>query len=153
VKKFRFTLDSLLKVKELRERLAEGHALSARRAVAACHERLADLQRSLADLSGRLKRSQAAGTPLPDWPAAFEQSSRLEAAIRAAEADLAAAEVALREAEAERAKLAREVEVLETLRRGQLELHRLEWQREEQERLDEVGLRQWAQAPRDEEAQ
>ncbi|MBY0231777.1 MAG: flagellar export protein FliJ [Gemmataceae bacterium] len=152
MKRFRFSLAPLLKVRELGERLAEGRLLAARRAVAACLERLAPLRQSLAELGQRLEEAQATGQPLADWPASFEQSSRLEAAIRAAEADLAKAEAGLRQAQAEWEQAARQVEVLETLRREQFGLHRLERQRQEQQRLDEAGLRQWSQAPRDEEA-
>ncbi len=140
---FRFSLAALLRVKELRERLAEGRVYTARGAVTSCEERLARLQRSLAELAARLETVQPDG-----WAAAFEQSSRLDAAIRRAEGELAEAEAALRQAEAERSALAREAEALETLRREQLGLHRKECQRAEQERLDEIGLRRWSQDPR-----
>jgi flagellar FliJ protein len=143
VKRFRFSLEKLLRVKEQRERLAEAHVAQARREVQTCQERLARLDEALVGVSLRLQQSLGNAVQAETLTALFAQASRLERAIRAAEALLQKAETALREAIQERTRLSTEVEALDTLREQRWDEYRQEYERSEQERLDELGMRAW----------
>jgi flagellar FliJ protein len=148
VKRFRFSLDTLLRVKKQREQLAEARVAQARLEVEACQGRLARLQDALQEVARRLESALGSALPAESWAGTFEQSARLERAIRAAEYRLAQAEVALRDAIQARTRLTTEVEALDTLKQQHWDLYRQDMQRAEQERLDEVGLRLWLRAQR-----
>ncbi len=149
MKRFRFSLEQLLRVKELREQLAEAAVARAGLEVQACRGRLDRLGEELAGAARQLEQFQQSAAPLAAWAAFFEQSSRLEQAVRVAEDELARAEAALQEARRARARLATEVEALNILRQQQLDLYRRECQAAEQQRLDEMGLRQWSKSVRE----
>ena len=114
MKRFRFGLASLLQVKQQRERLAEAQVLLARQGVERCRQHLDQLHQSLKEVADRLERS--IGTPLPveAWAGTFDQSSRLERAIRDADAALRRADDLLRQAIEVRVRLSTEVETLLT---------------------------------------
>src|SRR5262245_7686805 len=120
MKKFKFGLAPLLKVKEQRERLAEARVAQTRKDVENCHERLAQLQAALAAVSAQMERLLGTALPVETWAATFEQPSRLERAIRDGESALRRAEKVMRHAIAERTRISTEVEALETLREEHL---------------------------------
>jgi flagellar export protein FliJ len=148
VKRFQFAYATLLRVKRLREKLAESRVALARRQRDGCQHRLTALHEELGGVARRLELSLGVALQGPAWAGAFEQSARLERAIRDAEGQLAAAEEALRQAIEARTRLAAEVEMLETLEQQKRAEHRQEAQKAEQERLDELGMRRWREAQR-----
>lgn len=148
MKRFRFAFATLLKVKEQREQLAEARVASARLELEACRERLARLHAALGEVSRHLELSLGTALQGQAWAGAFEQSSRLERAIRTAEAAVASAELAMHEAIQARTRISSEVEMLDTLKQQRWELYREDMQRAEQEQLDELGMRKWVKARR-----
>lgn len=148
MKRFRFGLAPLLRVKQQRERIAEARVAEARQVVDRCRAHLEKLHVALKEVADRL--GGAVGTPLSveSWAGTFDQSGRLERAIRDADAELLLAEKALLAAIEVRTRIATEVEALEILREQHLDLHQQDVRRTEQEQLDEVVLRQWMQARR-----
>jgi flagellar export protein FliJ len=145
VKRFRFALAPLLRLEQQRERLAEAQVALARQAVEQCRARLDQLHLDLKDVADRLARSVGAALPVATWVGLFDQSGRLERAIREADAALRQAEDGLRQAVEARVRLSAEVETLLALRERGLELHREEIRRAEQVRLDEAVLRKWSE--------
>jgi flagellar FliJ protein len=145
VKRFRFGLEHLLKVKEQRERLAEARVAQARQELTLCQERIEKLNGELGEVALRLERLLGKVLPAETWAGTFDQSSRLERAIREAEVKLVKAEAALRDAIQARTRISTEVEALETLREQHLDAYRQDLQRAEQIRLDEISMRQWIQ--------
>lgn len=148
MKRFRFAFATLLKVKEQREQLAEARVAAARLELEACRERLGRLHEALAEVARHLEAQLGHPAAALVWSATFEQTARLERGIRAAEKQVAAAEDAMREALQARLRISTEVEMLDTLRQQRWELHRQDLQRADQERLDELGMRNWIKARR-----
>ena len=146
MKRFRFAYATLLKVKRLREKMAEGRVAVARRELEARRVHLSGLHESLREVARKLEQSLGVPLQAAAWAGNFDQSARLERAIRDAEAEVAAAELALRLAIESRTKLSAEVEILKTLEQQRRDEHREEVQKAEQERLDELGMRRWRQA-------
>jgi len=149
VKRFEFSLDRLLRVKQQLERLAE---LEQRRALEAAEQARSTLQ-GLRDQLGRISDQFAAAVGRAmapqQWASASDMTERLGHSIHRSEREVALAEEKLLAAAQERAQLATEVEAISTLRRQQWDLWRQEAQRADQNQIDEVGLRLW-QSTRDE---
>lgn len=148
MKRFQFSLHRLLQVKQLREQLAEAQVAQARRQVELAHEQIARLQVALAEVAARLEKAVGHTLGVESWAGWFDQSNRLERALRLAEQHLAQAEQVLNQAIHTRTRISTEVETLDTLRQQHWELFRQEAQRIEQDNLDELGLRRWMQNQR-----
>ncbi len=146
MKRFEFSLESLLKVKRQVERLAELEQLRAREAVDRARVRLDEFREQLARISDRFTASIGRPMAPQQWTTASDMSERLAESIRIAEQDVATAEEKLLAASQERARVAAEVEALETLRQEQWDKWRQEVQQADQGRLDEVGMRRWMSA-------
>lgn len=143
MKRFQFRLERVLRLKEQRERLAELRQQQARLAVEAARARVSLLQEELTraarSLQDKVGRAAASG----EWVAGAEHTARLGKALGAAEADVRRADEDLRAAAVERTRVATEVEALLHLRQEAWQVHHEEAQRDEQERLDELGMRRW----------
>ncbi len=146
MKRFRFRLQRVLKLKQQRERLAELRQLQARRALEAIRAEAARLRERLGQTAGALGGKLGAPIPAAAWVAYYEHSAQLGQAIEAAEARAERAARTLQEAAAQHAEIAREVESLLSLRRSQWELYLQDAARVEQTRLDELGMRGWTSA-------
>ncbi len=151
MKRFEFSLDRLLRVKQQLEQLAEFEQSRAQGEVERSRAALQGLRDQLDRVSEQF--SAAVGTAMPSrhWALASDMAERLSRSIGESEKDVAAAEEKLAAAVRERAQVATEVEAIANLRRQQWDLWRQEAQKADQERLDEVGLRIWQRA-RDDEA-
>lgn len=148
-RKFEFSLERLLQVKQQLERQAELEQLRARRVL---DEACAQVQQ-VRDQLQRLAEQAAAGVgrllTAQQWAMTAEMSDRLARLLQEAESRLTEAQAHYQQAARRRAQLATEVEALQTLRRQQWQQWRQDMQKAEQERLDELGLRRWqASAPR-----
>lgn len=143
MKRFEFSLEQLLKVKRQRERLAEMDQMRARLALQEAEAKVADLRAYLArvadDLSARVGHALAPG----QWAAGFDLSERIAGQIQAAELARDQATERVREAAEERARIATEVEALATLRQQQWDQWKVQARQADQERLDELSMRQW----------
>jgi flagellar biosynthesis chaperone FliJ len=143
VKRFQFRLERVLRLKEQRKRMAELRQQRARLALEAARGKAlaiaAELAQTAAVLQGRLGRPVA----MDAWLTAYAHSTRLGRALQAAEAEVHDAEKGLRQADAERTRVATEVEALLHLRREAWEEHSEAARNKEQERLDELGMRRW----------
>lgn len=149
MKQFEFSLDRLLKVKRQLERLAELEQARAREAADRARTNLQDLRDQLSRVSDQLNAS--VGRPMApfQWTAVCDMADRLGQSIHASEQEVEAADEKLRAASQERAQLATEVEALDNLRQQQWTQWRQGAQKVDQDRLDELGMRQW-QAAKDE---
>lgn len=146
MKRLQFRLESVLTLKEQRERMADLQVKQARAAlemaravVHALHEQLA---RSAAALVGRVGQVVTPGA----WGAYYEHSFQVGRALEAAEANVAKAQANLEQAMDQRTQVRKEVEALLHLRKEQWRDHWAEHMRREQVRLDELGLQRWRQA-------
>jgi chromosome segregation ATPase len=142
MKAFSFPLDGVLKVQERKQRLAEMRQRLAQRAVADADGVVArwhaELQRSADELRADLHR-----------PGALEAHSAragwLGRALAAAEQQARQARAELSRADAHLRQASSAVEALRSLRRRRWQEHRAQLAAEQQQRLDEYVLRQWAQ--------
>jgi flagellar protein FliJ len=146
VKQFEFSLDRLLKVKRQLERLAEMEQLRAREAVDRARATLQELREQLTRIADQLNAS--IGRPMApfQWTSVYDLADRLAQSIRTSELELVETEQKLQAAAQERAHVATEVEALVHLRQQQWSQWRQEVQKADQDRLDELGMRQWQAA-------
>lgn len=146
MKRFQFSLERVLKLKEQRQKLAEQHQRQALAAVEALRATLRELQDQLStkaeEIQGQL------GTPLPsgEWIARYQHSAFIEKAIERAELELQQAVQRLSEADTRRKQITTEVEALLHLRERQWEDHAEETRHQEQIQLDDIGMRRWISA-------
>jgi len=146
VKQFEFSLDRLLKVKQQLERLAEMEQLRAREAVERARTNLKEFQDQLCRVAEQLHSSVGQAMPPFQWASVCEMADRLGNSIRTSEQEVAVTEQKLQVAAQERAQIATEVEALTNLRQQQWMQWRQDAQKADQDRLDEIGMRQWQAA-------
>lgn len=146
MKRFEFPLDRLLTVKRQLERVAEQDQLRARRAVEEARSAVAALHADLGRVANHLAGTVGRAVPPNQWAAAAVEGDRLGRAIAAAEAAVRAAEDELAAAAKKRTELATEVEALATHRRQRWDDWRRDVQKADQDALDELGLRRWQAA-------
>jgi flagellar FliJ protein len=146
VKQFEFSLDRLLKVKRQLERLAEMELLRARDAVERARQHLQELRDQLARVADQLNASVGHAMTPYQWTSVYDQADRLGQFIHQSELEVEETERKLLAASQERAQIATEVEALDNLRQQQWSQWRQEAQKADQDRLDELGMRQWQAA-------
>lgn len=146
MKKFEFSLDRLLKVKRQLERLAEMEQLRAREAVDRARSHLQALQDQLNRVADALNASIGQAMTPQQWTSVYDQADRLGQSIRSSEREIEESEQKLQVASQERAQIATEVEALSNLRQQQWDQWKHEAQKADQNRLDEIGMRQWRSA-------
>jgi flagellar protein FliJ len=144
VKRFRFGLEQVLKVKKQRERIAEAKLAQARKALDDAQAHVETVRLEIGRVSATLGGLIGSVLRPETWAATFEHSDRLARAMRDAETALAQARKLFDEAAQARRAIATEVEILKSLRQQKLEEHRAETQKVEQNRLDELGMRRWS---------
>jgi flagellar FliJ protein len=146
VRQFEFSLDRLLKVKRQLERLAEMEQLRAREAVDRARSNLQELQNQLTRVADQLHASIGHAMAPFQWASVCEMADRIGQSIQISEKEVTETEQKLHAAAQERAQLATEVEALANLRQQQWTQWRQEAQKADQDRLDELGMRQWQAA-------
>jgi flagellar protein FliJ len=146
VKQFDFSLDRLLKVKRQLERLAEMEQMRAREAVDRARASLQELRNQLTRVADQLNAS--VGRPMApyQWTSVYDMADRLGQSIRTSEHEVEKTGQKFLTAAQERAQIATEVEALASLRQQQLTQWQQEAQKADQDRLDELGMRQWQAA-------
>jgi len=146
VKRFHFRLERVLSLKEQRERLAEMRQQQARarweETRTECVRIEEELSRTAARATERLRAAAALGT----WGAYYERTASLSKLLTAAQQQLAEAEKLLQEANQLRIQAAQEVEALRHLRAKEWHNYRKEAARQQQNKLDELGLQRWLAA-------
>lgn len=152
MKRFEFSLDRLLRVKRQLERVAELEQQKAHDAVLKARAVLVGYQEQLARVSDQFAACVGRTMTPHQWASAAELSERLGRSIAEQEREVARAEERLLAAAQERAQVATEVEAISTLKRQQWDQWKQEAQKADQDRLDEVGLRQWMSALEEREA-
>ena len=146
VKQFEFSLDRLLKVKRQLERLAEMEQLRAREAVDRARANLQEFREQLTRVADQLNASIGRPMAAFQWTSVYDLADRLGQSIRTSEQEVTETEQKLLAAAQERAQIAAEVEALANLRQQQWTQWRQEAQKVDQDRLDEIGMRQWQAA-------
>jgi len=152
VKRFEFSLDRLLRVKRQLERVAELEQQKAQDAVAQARAVLDGYRDQLLRVSDQFAACVGRAMTPHQWSSAAELAERLGRSIADQEQEVARAEARLLAAAQERAQVATEVEAISTLKRQQWDQWKQEAQKADQDRLDEVGLRQWMSALEEREA-
>lgn len=143
MKKFAFSLERVLQVKRQRERQAELRQQQARGELARLEQEICRLEERIRQSAELLQSAAArASDPLP-WIARYEQSRQLAEILDAARQSERRALAKLEEANRLRKKASIEVEALLLLRRQELQAYQKEAQHEQQNWLDEQGLRKW----------
>jgi flagellar FliJ protein len=143
MKRFHFSLERVLKLKEQRQKLAEQHQRQALMAVEVARTEVASLQNQLVrkaeEIQGKLS------TPLPsgEWIARYQHTAFIERAIERAELQVQQAVKNLVEANTRRRQITTEVEALLHLRQQQWVDHAEETMHQDQIQLDDVGMRRW----------
>jgi hypothetical protein len=146
VKRFRFPLERLLKVKRQLERLAEQRQQQARAAHDDALAQVARAEARLADAAAGGLQALRQAVALGAWQARYEQAAALGGLLEAARLRAAQTEQLLRAADRARVQASTEVEALVYLRRQQWEAHRQEVAARAQELLDEGSMRRWQEA-------
>jgi len=146
MKRFDFPLDRLLKVKRQLERLAEMEQLRCTQLLDQSRKKVLAIQQQLQDASDAISARIGNSFDPRQWASIAEYSEGLTRAIVVAEREVSVAENQLALAAQELIQIATEVEALKTLREQQWEKWKAEFQKADQERLDELGLRRWMQA-------
>lgn len=143
MKRFQFRLESVLSLKEQRERLAEMRQQQARavreEARGECVRIEEQLTQTTASAAEKLREAAMLGT----WQAHYAQTAALSEMLAAAQRKLAEAEALLQEANQLRIQAALEVETLRDLRAREWRNYRKEAARQQQNKLDELGLQRW----------
>ncbi len=152
MKRFEFSLDRLLRVKRQLERVAELEQQKAQDAVAQARAVLDGYRAQLARVSDQFAACVGRAMTPQQWSSAAELAERLGHSIAHQEQEVARAEERLLAAAQERAQVATEVEAISTLKRQQWDQWKQQAQKADQDRLDEVGLRQWMTALEEREA-
>ncbi|HWG43755.1 MAG TPA: hypothetical protein VN688_13285 [Gemmataceae bacterium] len=146
MKRFHFRLERVLSVKVQRERLAEmrQRQAQARReeARAECVRIEEQLNQTTASASAKLRAAAILGT----WQAHYAQAVALGELLAAAQRRADEAEAQLQEANRLRIQASLEVEALRALRAREWQSYRKEAARQQQNNLDELGLRRWLAA-------
>lgn len=143
MKRFEFSLDRLLSLKKQQERLAELEQQRAWQAVEQARQRIRDVEGQILQLSESLGESVRRPIAPDCWVASCDLSNRLGQVLVDARNQLQSAQLEFAEKSDARAKIATEVEALNTLRNQQWELYRREQAQADQARLDEIGLNRW----------
>lgn len=143
MKRFHFRLERVLSLKEQRERLAEMRQQQARarweEVRAECGRIEEELARTTAQTAAKLRDAATLGT----WQVHYEQAARLNELLAAAQQRLAEAEKVLQEMNRLRIQATQEVEMLRNLRAKEWHNYRREMARQQQNKLDELGLQRW----------
>lgn len=143
MKRFHFRLERVLSLKKQRERLAEIRQQQARAlweaARAECVRIEEELARTAANTTEKLREAAALGT----WQVHYEQTARLGELLTAAQKRLDEAEKLLQETNRLRIQATQEVEMLRDLRAKEWHNYRKETARQQQNKLDELGLQRW----------
>jgi len=140
MRRFEFALESVLRYRRQRERMAELQEMQARAALATATRVLAEREETIARLGEEMAREVGHAAPVAEWAGRFERSAQAAQMLRLAEVELEVRERDLREAIRERARLGTEVEALAVLRREAWQAHRYEAARREQALRDERAL-------------
>lgn len=143
MKRFQFRLERVLALKEQRERLAEIRQQQARarweEARAECDRIEEQLARMAAKTAEKLREAATLGT----WQAHYVQATHLDILLTAAQRRLDEAEKLLQEMNRLRIQAAQEVETLRLLRAKEWQEYRKDAARQQQNKLDELGLQRW----------
>jgi flagellar export protein FliJ len=143
VKRFEFSLERLLSLKKQQECLAELDQQRAAQDMEAARHEVIEIEGQIVQLSQSMNATAQRGLALDCWVAGSELSEKLGVSLGVANAALRKAEEVYSEKSSARAKLATEVESLNTLRSQQWEAYRREQAQADQARLDEIGLNRW----------
>jgi flagellar export protein FliJ len=145
VKRFHFSLEQVLKLKRQRERLAELKQNQAALALEKARAEVTALWDQLARAAARFETRIASAGSVAVWMSCSRHVDQVRHELGEAEARTRRAELTWQQATAARKELAIAVEALLTLRRQQWQAYRRSRDRQEQNQLDDWGLRLWRQ--------
>ncbi|MBX9680514.1 MAG: hypothetical protein K2X38_17290 [Gemmataceae bacterium] len=143
MKRFRFPLETALRLQKRRQKWVENRLRVAFETVRRAEDEIAACKASLVRLAQQFEVAARSGTLPGNWDAYPRNAQRIEAEQRAAEARLAKAKEAFRQIDDERKKIAQYCEALEQLRQQAWDAHRAENERTAQLATDEYVLRNW----------
>lgn len=146
MKRFEFSLERVLGMRELQVLLAQ-QALSAARSVAhLAAEQLEAVRQERRDYASMLESRRLGGMPAWEWVATSQRFEVLTHAERQAEASLKQALEVVSARQDEMVKTRQREEALRRLRTARLTEHRRATKAEDQRSADEVAQRRWLPA-------
>ena len=143
MRRFRFRLERVLRVKRQKEKQAELRTVQARAAVDAARKEVATLCEIMVETAAAIEASVGDQVQPDLWLARQQHAAQIGEAIGQAEQREQQAKRKLREAETARAQIAKETETLVNLRKQQCDQHRVEAARNDQNQIDAVALQRW----------
>lgn len=149
MKQFTFRLDPLVRLKRQSQRLAELQVLEKQSRVDQARQQIADLQRQLSASAEVIQRQASARGQPCRCLAECVFASHIRDCLYEAQRELLEAEHKLREAATKHRNVSVELEVLRSLRRSQWTGHVKSVQRDRDDKLDWLVLRQWQQSTMD----
>ena len=143
MRRFRFRLERVLRVKRQKEKQAELRTVQARAVVDAARKEVATLCEIMVQTAAAIEASVGDQVQPHLWLARQQHAAQIGEAIGQAEQREQQAKRRLREAETARAQVAKETETLVNLRKQQCDHHRVEAARNDQNQIDAVALQRW----------
>jgi flagellar biosynthesis chaperone FliJ len=152
VKRFRFPLETALRLQKRRQKWVENRLRIAFEAVKRAEDEIANRKAEMTRLAQQFEASALQGTLPANWDAYPRNAQRIEAEQKSAEGRKAKAEEAFREIDAERKRIAQYCEALLQLRQQAWDAHRAANERSAQLATDEYVLRNWMEPTAEETA-
>jgi flagellar export protein FliJ len=150
MKRFRFALERVLRLKRQKEKQAELRTALARATADAARTQVATLGEMMERTAVAAASGVGSAMHVDMWFAHQQHAARIGHAIEHAEQEQQHAEHRLKEADLARARIATEVETLVHLRSQRWDEHRHDASRTEQQRNDETVLHRWWRRQRNE---
>ena len=143
MKRFRFRLAGVLRLKQQKERQAELRARQAQMVLESAELEAAALERRLVQNAAAVESYIGQSVPPDSWMARYQYVAMVGQALESAESKMRQAGRDLEQANLARARIATETEALAQLRQQDWQQHRVATQRAEQQQLDERVLLRW----------
>lgn len=146
MKRFRFRLQGVLRLKQQKERQAELRERQARVVLESAASEVAALEDHLAQNAAAVESCVGQSVPPDSWAARYQYVAVIGQALDSAELKARRAAHDVEQAHAARARIATEAEALAQLRQQSWKEHCADARRAEQYHLDEMGLLRWRRA-------
>lgn len=143
MKRFRFHLQQVLKLREQKKRQAELHQQQVKVELEAARAEVAALEEQLAELAAALLRHERQAMPVAVWMNGSRHAVRVNNALNAAKDNASQVEQRLNEADQQRVTATTEAESVLFLRDKQWIEHRQDEARKTQDLMDEAAMRSW----------
>jgi len=143
MKRFRFHLQQILKLREQKKRQAELHQQQVKVELQAARAQVAALEERLAQSAAALLRHERQTMSVAVWMNGSQHAVRVNDALNAAKENASQVERRLNEADQQRVTATTQAESVLFLRERQWVEHQQEEARKAQDLMDEAAMRRW----------